>query len=529
MLYFSGFAMMAYNLAMTIRSGQAVDGVYRSTDSGKTWGRLQNGIPYGASVGRIRLAIAPSDSRTLYALVEASGGASLYKTVDGGSSWNVQNTGACEGQCWYDLCLAVHPTQPAELLVGSIRFARSTDSGTTLQYLVDGWGSTQAVHQDTHVLVYSKTDPKRFWVAGDGGLWRSDDAGTTFVNLNGNLNITQLYDIAVHPSNPAVVFGGAQDNSSMRRAASPLWDVTEVTGDGFMNIVDPADPAVVFQTSYPWDGLPSLCKSNTGGDPGSFSWLWNQGLVQNEPYPWVTPLAVHDPGATTDTAIFLGSNFVYRSFTSEPWYQFEWTKISPSLTGSSSRAVSVITPVEDSGRLMLYAGTSNGRIWRCDDALATSPTWTDVTGNYPVGDEVTDLAADPSDPLRVFATRGEFGLSRLYRSTVGGTTWEAVGSGLPDAPANAVAVDPLRPERVFVGSDVGVFLSEDGGGSFVAAMTGLPLGAVVTDLEIDASPHVLTAGTYGRGAWQADLDFADTLFADGFESANTAAWSLVVP
>jgi hypothetical protein len=365
------------------RWGNAGDGVYRSTDAGVSWSRLENGVAFGAGVGRIRLAMAPSSSATLYALVVQSDGTRLYQTRDGGDSWTTRHADACEGQCWYDLCLAIDPADAASLLVGSIRFARSTDSGATLTYLTDTWGSTQKVHQDTHVLVYSAKDSKRFWVAGDGGVWRTDDDGQSFVNLNANLNITQFYDIAVHPDDRQTVFGGAQDNSSSRRAGSQLWDVTVVTGDGFVNLVDPGQPTTVFQTSYPWDGYPSVLRSVVGGGPNTFEWLWIGGLVQNEPYPWVTPLAIWDPGPDEGSVIFVASNHVYRADAAQSAGAFQWTKISPDLTGSAQSAVSVLAPVATGNGAVLYAGTANGRVWRCDNPLAPNPLWADVTGDYP--------------------------------------------------------------------------------------------------------------------------------------------------
>ena len=127
-----------------------------------------------------------------------------------------------------------------------------------------------------------------------------------------------------------------------------------------------------------------------------------------------------------------------------------------------------------------------------------------MTSNYP-GGWVSDIAVDPRDPERVYVTRGAFNLSRLYRSTNGGKVWTAVGAGLPNVPANAVAVDPSDPRRVFVGTDIGVYESQDYGANFLPFMEGMPLGTVVTDLEIDDAPYYLLAGTYGRGALRVDL------------------------
>jgi hypothetical protein len=180
---------------------------------------------------------------------------------------------------------------------------------------------------------------------------------------------------------------------------------------------------------------------------------------------------------------------------------FVWTKISPNLSGGSA---SIVVIHNTPGSSVTYVGTANGRIQRTDDVLAPSPSWTDVTGNYP-GGYVSDVAADPGNLQRVFATRGAFNLSRLYRSLTGGTTWTAVGAGLPNVPANAVAIDPLETSRVFVGTDVGVYESMDGGDTFVPFSAGLPLGLVVTDLEVRDTPHVLVAGTYGRGAFRVNL------------------------
>ncbi len=476
------------------------NGLWKSTNGGATWTRLTNGIPSGTSVRRMRLALAPSNSQVLYVMAnKTAGGTGLFRSLDGGATWSERNTAACEGQCSYNLCLSVHPTNSDTLVLGSIRVFMSTNGGTTLSALTTGWGSSQKVHQDTHVVRYSRTNGNRFWVGSDGGLWRSDDAGLNFANLNSNLNVTQYYDVAVHPSDSARLFGGAQDNSSSTRTNSQLWAVTVVTGDGFMNLVDPGNPNYVFQTSYP-SGGPSVYCSTTGGGPNTFARLATTGIGSGEPFPWVTQLAIV-PNSTSST-VFVASNFVYRADARQNTWS--WTKISPNLSGSASSSVSTLTPFASGSTPTLYAGTDNGLIQRTDNALAASVVWSNVTGNFP-GGWVSDLAVDPTNRLRVFATRSAFGGSKLYRSTAGGGTWQAVGAGLPDVPANTVAIDPLNPLRVFVGTDTGVFASTDGGDTFVAAMAGFPQGTPVTDLEIDDNPYVLTAGTYGRGAWQLAL------------------------
>jgi len=500
-----------------------VNGIYRSTDGGETWERLETGLPVGTAVGRSRLAVAASDSRIVYALINDGNPVGLYRSTDGGDNWTLQNSDACDGQCWYNLCLDVHPTDPDRLLVGAIRFYGTMDGGTNLTVMTEGWGPGQKVHQDTHVLTYSTVDPNRFWVAGDGGIWRTDNGGSSFANLNANLNLTQYYDIAVHPWDRATIFGGSQDNSSSGTTGDLRWDVTVVTGDGFMNVVDPVDPRIVIQTSYPWDGLPSLFLSTSGGGPNSFEWLWLEGVTQYEPWPWVTPLVgvASSSSEAESTHLFMGSDHVYRSSTSNPR---QWTKISSDLTGPNG-SLRVLTAIPTGDTVMVYAGTSNGRIHRTDDALADAPVWENVTGNFPLA-QVTDIAVDPLDSNIVYATRGAFGPSNLYRSNTGGTQWQPFSTGLPNVPANAVAVDPLDRLKVFVGTDVGVFLGI-GQFGFSPMMDGMPLGAVITDLEIDDDPHILTAGTYGRGAWRYDLSPPPT-FADGFESGDESRWSSVV-
>lgn len=489
-------------------------GVYKSTDAGETWTRLENGIAFGGSATYGRIAMAPSDSSILYALLGPGSGASLklYRSDDAGATWTDVNDDACEGQCFYNYTLDVHPTDPDRVLVGTIRPALSIDGGATLDILTSGWGGGQAVHQDTHIVRFSRNDGNVFWVGSDGGLWRSDDSGGTFVNLNGDLEITQFYDIALDPDDPSRLFGGAQDNSSSRRADDQVWDVTEVTGDGFMNAVDDTDHDRVFQTSYP-SGGPSLILSTSRGEPNSFGWVSTSGIDFGDPFPWVTPLV------TGSGSVFVGSNRVWRSLIKDNPNSYAWTAISDSLTGNANASISVLAVAEHKGdgALRMVAGTADGHIASTPDALADAPEWTDLTGSYP-GGNVSDVAIGGDDLTRIYITRSGFGDPHLLRS-VDGRDWEVLGEGLPVVPANSVAIDPLDSDRIFVGTDIGVYESLDGGAAFTPFMAGLPLGMVVTDLEIAAEPHTLVAATYGRGAWTVALEATvdDTIFENGFD------------
>ena len=467
----------------TVYAGLIGVGVQKSVDGGATWVPANTGISVSGS--RLRLAMAPSDSAVLYVLM----GNKVYRSGDGGANWTLQNGSACEGQCGYNQTIAVHPTDPDTVLLGTIRVARSTDAGVSFTPLTSTWGTAQAVHQDTHVVRYSSANPNRFWVGSDGGIWRSDDGGSSFLNMNANINVTQFYDIAVNPTDANIVLGGAQDNSSSGRRTSLVWDLTYASGDGFMNAFDENTPSIVFQTSYPQGNLPNIVRSFDGGSPGSYSTMPTSGLVASTAFQFLTPMA------SAGSLLFVSSNVLYRANTTGS----SWTAISGNVG-----TISVITPQVHGSMTPTYVGTATGQIHASPDAGIPVPVFSNVTGDYP-GGRVSDIAMDPVDAQRVFITRAGFGASRLYRSTTGGTNWTAVGNGLPNVPANAVAIDPLNTNRVFVGTDIGVYESIDGGDNFTAFSAGLPLGVVVSDLEIDDLPHVLTAGTYSRGAWRVVL------------------------
>ena len=485
----------------TIYASAPGSGVYRSDNGGANWTLL--GAANTAS--RMRLAVARSNVQVIYALTNTT----LYRSDNGGGTWNTVSTTACDGQCTYNLSLDVNPTDPQTLIVGAIRPRRSTNGGSSFTTLTNQWGISQQVHQDTHAVRYSRNLASRIWIGGDGGLWRTDDSAISWVNMNANLNITQYYDIVVHPTDPNIVYGDAQDNSSSRRSTTNVWDLTVVNGDGFMNAIDDTSPAIVFQNGYPNGSVPSIYRSTQSGAPGTFASVGSSGLTGGG-FPWVTP---------TDVAggfHFVGGYYVSRASASAS--TMSWTTISPRVSGT----VSVITAKRIGSAVHVYAGTDSGKIYYT--ANGASSQVVDVSGSLPAG-RISDVAIDPTNGSRAFLTRASFSGAKLYRTTSGGGTWAAVGAGLPNIPANTVVIDPRNLQRVFVGTDIGVYESTDNGANFAPFSDGMPAGLVISDLEIDDSPHVLTAGTYGRGAWQTTLSSGSgtTYAVSGTITSSTGA------
>ena len=269
-------------------------GIYKSVDNAVSWTlQTASGLPNG-DTGRTELAIAPANPQVIYALM-ASGGTGqpeFWRTTDGGGSWTKMSEGsdACDGQCWYNMTLAVDNSDPNLVYRGTIHVFKSFDGGLTWSDLSNGWGSSQKVHQDPHVVLVDPNVADTFWVGSDGGIWKTVDGGVSFINKIGNLEMTQFYAVGVHPTDNGIICGGAQDNSSLARTTSNTWRLQAVTGDGFVCHVDPQNPDYNYIASYPNGGYPNVSRSETG-ILGSFHGITgsSSGIIGGDRINWVTP------------------------------------------------------------------------------------------------------------------------------------------------------------------------------------------------------------------------------------------------
>ena len=468
-------------------------GIYKSIDGGETWARLDstNGLPSGPA-GRIGLALSPSDPDVMYALyTNGLSYLSLYRTNDGGETWfdadpNRDLPGGFGSFSWFVGQGRGAPDNPDLAYVMDVRFMRSVNGGQT-------WTRQPGTHVDHHALAFHPVDPSFVINGNDGGLAISQNGGTTWTKVL-DLPVTQFYEIGLDPTNPTRFLGGTQDNGTLQSNGSDNW--THILGgDGFYVIVDPTNPNVVYAESQ----LGGLSKIVNGQARSATS-----GISRGEPRNWSTPVAM-DPN--NSQVLYYGTDRIYRTENGTG----SWNRISEDLTRrlAAFRLIGTISTiaVAPTNSNVIYAGTDDGKVWVSDDYGAT---WNDITGDDLPFRWVTRVVFDPTDEKTAYVTYSGLRLNdpqpHVFRTRDLGQTWENITNNLPDAPVNAFAVDPRNPDYLYLGSDIGAFVSEDGGVSWALLGDGMPAVSVY-DMKIfeDEIQRFLVAGTHGRSMYTLDL------------------------
>ena len=495
-------------------TGEA-SGIYRSTNGGTTWQRLgtAQGLPGpSASIGRIGLAICGTKPENLYALYTINSNyGGLYRSQNGGTSWtktdlNNSLDSGFAGFSWYFGNVRVNPNDPEQVFVLDTALMGSFDGGRTWPIFYGYGGGPANLHVDHHALSFDPADPRYLLSGNDGGINISRDAGYGWEKVAA-LPVTQFYQIAIDPSRPERLYGGTQDNGTVRTASGQLntWDAI-YGGDGFYVIVDPTNSNIIYAESQ--NG--GLGKSTNGGV--SFRGA-TTGISGAEPKNWSTPV-VMDPN--NHNVLYYGTNRVYRTVDGAS----SWRAISPPLTNPNSPALlgTVTTiAVAPNNSAVIYAGTDDSNVWVTAD---TGKTWKKISAPLPVR-WVTRVAVDPTNANIAYVTfsglKWNSPQPHVFRTANMGTSWQDISANLPDAPVNTIVVDPKFPNFLYVGADIGAFYSSNAGQSWALLGEGLPLVSVY-DFAFHAPRRLLVAGTHGRSMYT--LELASLTNVDGTITQN---------
>lgn len=511
---------------LTIEAGTG-SGLYRSTDGGMTWRKLTRGLPQGP-LGRIGVAVAPSNPQRVYAMIYAEHGR-LWASDDGGDSWSfVSNNHALAARPFYFTSFAVSPESENKLYVGALDFTESDDGGKTIHRIDPG------VHGDHHALWVDPENGEHVLDGNDGGGFETNDGGRHWRAFK-NMPIGQYYAVSVTPTidgTPYIICGGLQDNEGWCGPSSSLdtedlnnrdWK-SVVGGDGNYVVPAPSDPNIIYTTAatvssgafYRYD-----MKTGMAVYHRPYWWVDNELGPENMKYRFALPSPVA-VSQTDPNTVYFGSNVIFKTTTGGA----EWQAISPDLTrnvkslqkqtGKAPIAVEYTTVVDTilsisiarTDPQVIWAGTDDGYVWVTRDdgghwsnvrpKLAGVPKWGRV---YQVGVSPFDagsayIAMDGSrvDDRRIY----------VYKTHDYGASWQEITNGLPaDVPGHVVREDPDRKGLLILGTDTSLYYSLDEGANWSLLSKEFPT-TPVWDLHFVKGQHALVVATHGRSLFTFD-------------------------
>ncbi len=464
---------------------------YRSTNTGDSFTQVTSGIP--TAVNRLAIAVSPDNSNYVYLLGGSSsdsGFEGLYRSSNSGVSFTTRSTspnilgysetGATSGgQSWYDLAIAVDPTDAEDVYVGGINIWKSTNGGTSWTinaYWYYFTTSIPYVHADIHTLEFYNN---RLLAGCDGGIFETTNGGSSWTDLSAGIANTQFYRMGGYPGDDSLVIAGAQDNGTMRFDGA--W--THVLGaDGMEAMIDYNNP----QTMYACIQNGGLRRSLNGG--ASFSSI-TSGISENG--YWVTPF-VMDPNDSQ--TLYAGFVNVWKSENRGS----SWSTIS-SFGGSSTLRSLAVAP---SNNNYIYTATTS-TLRRTTNG---GSSWNNISSGLPTSSAaISYIAIARDDPLKVWVTfSGYSSGNKVFNSTDGGANWSNISGTLPNLPVNCVAYQPNSNDAVYIGSDIGIYYRDNNKNDWELYNDGLP-NVIVSELEVHEASGKLRAATYGRGLWESAL------------------------
>ncbi|TAF33779.1 MAG: T9SS C-terminal target domain-containing protein [Cytophagales bacterium] len=532
------------------RAGKA--NIYKSLDFGKTWEKLNSGIPEINAAQRIEVAIAPSDPNYVYALACGldEGLWGVYQSKDAGKTWKQtldtagvnllgwlngsRELGDQGGQGTYDLALVVDAQDKNRIYTGGVNAWGSNDGGKTWD-IVSFWimAFGKSLHADQHFFTYNPIN-KTYYMCNDGGIYTTEkieigsimraaacvnlvtgeirancyELPTKWKNITGGLAITELYRIGLSRDKAGFIAGGAQDNGTYYNDGKK-W-ISAFGGDGMEPMIHHSTPSTFYATNYSG----ALSRTTDGGKK------WTSNLEKsmndaNEFGQWVTPYEMHPQNPST---LYTGFQNMWKSTDSGK----KWKRISDFTNDAGIWDFELWQKNPDYIYVAKEFNPFRGKPSELWTTFNGGLSWIDVSAGLPVKKAyINYLAIDDSDSLHVWAVFGGYSEgNKVFETKDGGSTWENISSNLPNLPINTIAHQPQgEKDYVYVGTDVGVYYKAQEDKNWTFFSENLP-NVIVSELHVHIASKKLYAATYGRGVWVADL-LPDTTVIDtptGFEN-----------
>lgn len=503
----------------SFNSGGEGSGMYKSTDGGLTWKEISNGLP-PKPFGRIAMALAPSDSRKMWAIVESKN-TGLYISDDGGESW--KNQSATMNVCarpFYFSTFEVDPKDPKRVYRPGYEFAYSDDGGYSFSGASSdgGW-----VHSDMHALWIHPDNTNILYLGTDGGIYKSIDKGISW-SFTHSLPVGQFYHVSHDLQKPYNVYGGLQDNGSWKAPSAAPGGINNAHwqrvggGDGFWTVPD-IDGKTVY-VEYQGGNMSRVNMTNMKSEEIQPKQTNKEEKLR---WNWNTPIVT---GAANPKNLYTGSQYLYKSTNQGR----DWTRISGDLTTnnkakqqqdesgglsadntSAENHCTIFTIAESPlDANTIWVGTDDGNLQVTTDA---GQSWKNISTNYavsgiPAGTWISSIEPSHFDKNTLYVTfeNHMYGDHTTYlgKSTDMGKTWTRIQHTEFTGFAHKICEDPINKNLLFLGTEMGLFATLDGGTHWFRMKNNIPEYALVRDIKIHPTTHDLIVGTHGRGIFIVD-------------------------
>ena len=521
------------------------DYIYKTTDGGKTWKPLTNGLPVTKTTGRIGLDISKSNPAVVYAFVDNHDkkrepkkdeldsygrikeiivkGVEVYRSNDKGEHWMkmTENNDYMERFCgtygWVMGQIRVNPLDENCLYILGLAMAKSADGGKTWKPFKPVDTTSDYIHGDNHALWIDAADSNYIINGDDGGVAVTYDGGNKWKNFYKDIPTTQFYNITYDSKEPFNIIGSVQDEGSMMGSIKNTYGKKDTTfnqwkfgpgGEGVIHAIDPGDANTIYTSSF----YGRLIKANLALPDSLQERTIAPKKAEDEEAHRGEWLAFTKISPHSRLTIYHGMQYLFKSADSG----FSWKRISPDMSYNNKQKMGkppyainhqAITAIDESPfkKGLLYVGTDDGRVWI---SLNDGGNWASINKGLPVNAHVSRLIASKYNTATIYATlndrREDNITSYIFKSIDFGKTWVSIKGNLPPSPVNVIREDPSQKNSLYCGTDLGVYISRNGGKNWTPVNNNLPAVISVQDLFIHPQTNQLVIATYGRGIFVLD-------------------------